>query len=70
MNGRLTQDVKLLDKGFVRAAGELISDSEITPAVWKAWVEEGIIELPDLPQLTAAQISKLRKSRRTRGGLK
>lgn len=66
--GKLTQDVKLLAQAFVRAAGETVSQREVPPAVWEAWLAEGIITLPTVTAVTPQERAALRrKSDRLRG---
>jgi len=44
--GVLTRDVKILSGGFRRMKGGFVSRGDVGDAVWNAWVEEGIVQLP------------------------
>ena len=54
-NAKLTRDVKVLSTGFSRNAGRAIGQGEVSPAIWRMWVAEGIVVYsgtpPPLPEL-------------------
>ena len=63
--GMLTKDVKVLSTGFNRRRGALISRGEVTEEVWAAWVDEGIIKLPDVVQVSSRKANRqIRKAER------
>lgn len=60
--GVLTQDVRLLSGGFERRAGKGISYKEVPDAVWNAWVEEGIIQLPAYVRVNPVKVRRARNN--------
>ena len=59
--GRLERDVKIVSTGFSRAAGGTIAENEVPPAIWKEWVEEGIVVLPQPSGMTRRERAKVRR---------
>jgi hypothetical protein len=62
--GQLTRDVKLLKTGFSRSAGSTISQSEVPPADWEAWVKEGVVKLPGVAVLPRQARMKTKRRKR------
>lgn len=61
--GKLKHDVKIMATGFSREAGGTIAENEVPPAIWKEWVEEGVVDLlqPAANSLTRRERVKLRR---------
>jgi len=60
--GKLKRDVKIIATGFSREAGGTIAEHEVPPAVWKEWVEEGVVILPQpTNDLTRRERNKVRR---------
>jgi len=62
--GKLTQDVSLLGTGFSRTAGSLINSNDVPPAVWKLWVERGIVLIVQHPTVSKRELANSRRRRK------
>lgn len=43
------------------AAGDTIAESEVPPAVWQVWVEQGIVVIPEVTISTRRQRAAARR---------
>lgn len=64
-SGILTRDVVLLSTGFHRRKGQRVNQGEVPEAVWKAWVDEGVIGPPPPTDKIDKQVER-RVARSTR----
>jgi hypothetical protein len=56
--GVLTQDVRSLRDGFYRERGKIVERGEIRPELWDAWVEDGVIKLPEYTPVNPVALRK------------